>query len=62
MHGHRFFANNGSWYVNILSQDLREAFDIDADIWRMKRLLLTSAVSAYTETINSAYDVPSLRE
>ncbi|XP_028966665.1 probable chitinase 10 [Galendromus occidentalis] len=46
-------------FVKLL-KDLREAFEAEAKEKKLKRLLLTAAVSAGAETIQSGYDVPAV--
>lgn len=46
-------------FVKLL-KDLREAFEAEAKEKKLKRLLLSAAVSAGAETIQSGYDVPAV--
>ena len=44
----------------MLLQELREAFDEDADRTGRERLLLTAAVAAGKSTIDAAYEVEKI--
>ena len=54
------FVNNTDFYWLPFIQELREAFELEAQQTKKDRLLITMAVTASLEYAAQAYDIPSL--